>query len=254
MTQLSVNLNKVALVRNSRGKNLPNLLRVATDLIGMGVRGITLHPRPDERHARRTDVVAMQELLQEYPNVELNIEGLPSSDFLELAELVRPHQVTLVPDAPEAITSNAGWDVGPNEAFLTTVCKQLAEWQVRISVFMDPAAYHFEELRFLHGIGVSRIELYTERFAETFGRPEAEAVLRTYLQLAEDARKVKLGVNAGHDLNLANLGALIKSINWIDEVSIGHALFVEALYLGFEETIRRYLAVLRGEVVKPVRF
>ncbi|MEK7354966.1 MAG: pyridoxine 5'-phosphate synthase [Bdellovibrionota bacterium] len=241
MTSLSVNVNKLATLRNSRGKNNPDVVKGALDLIRFGAQGITVHPRPDERHIRRSDVYALKKVVTA---VELNIEGYPSEDFIAMVLDVTPAQATLVPDPPEAITSNAGWQVTPNQALLKKVATQLKTAGIRSSVFVDPATMKDEEYKTLKTIGVDRVELYTERFAEEFPGPHRERVLAEYERAARLARDAGLGVNAGHDLSLENLSGLIAKIPWIDEVSIGHALVCDALYLGLEETVRRYLACI----------
>lgn len=242
MTSLSVNVNKLATLRNSRGKNNPDVVQGALDLISFGAQGITVHPRPDERHIRRSDVYALAKVVK---TVEFNIEGYPSDDFLKMVVEVKPAQATLVPDPPEALTSNAGWKVRENESILKKVAARLKPAGIRTSVFVDPATMADDEYRLLKSIGIDRVELYTERFAEDFGGAKSEDVLATYERAARLARESGLGVNAGHDLSLENLTGLIRRIPWIDEVSIGHALVCDALYLGFEETIRRYLNCIR---------
>lgn len=232
MTFLSVNLNKVALIRNSRGRNYPDLVQVALDCVRFGADGITLHPRPDERHARKADVYALKEAL----GVELNVEGYPSEDFLRLIEATRPAQCTLVPDAPDAITSNAGWDTRRHAQFLFEVVQRIQAAGVRASLFVEPDLEAIEGAR---EIGADRIELYTEHFAAEFALGNTEPV-EAYARSAAFAHALGLGVNAGHDLNLDNLAFFAQQVPHLAEVSIGHALVTDALYLGFEETIRRY--------------
>ncbi|MES2963253.1 MAG: pyridoxine 5'-phosphate synthase [Bdellovibrionota bacterium] len=244
MTSLSVNVNKLATLRNSRGKNNPDVVAGSLDLIRFGAQGITIHPRPDERHIRRSDVYALAKAVK---TVEFNIEGYPSDDFLDMVVAVKPAQATLVPDPPDALTSNAGWLVSANEATLKKVAARLKPAGIRTSVFVDPATMKDEEYRLLKTIGIDRVELYTERFAEEYPGPNRERVLADYERAARLARDAGLGVNAGHDLSLENLSGLVRRIPWIDEVSIGHALVCDALYLGFEETIRRYLECLRSQ-------
>lgn len=239
MTKLSVNVNKVATLRNSRGKNNPDVLQVSLDLIKFGAQGITVHPRPDERHIRKTDVYALKKAI----SVELNVEGYPSDDFMKMIEEVRPAQCTLVPDPPEALTSNAGWRVAENQKQLKDVLASLKKWGVRSSVFVDPGIPQ-DELQTLASFGCDRVELYTEDFANAFGTPKQKEVTALYKATAEQARAVGLAINAGHDLNLKNLKYLVTEIPFIDEVSIGHALIADALYLGFEKTISSYLASL----------
>ena len=241
MTQLSVNVNKLATLRNSRGRNNPDVLQGALDIIRFGGQGITVHPRPDGRHIRREDVYALKKNIA----VELNIEGYPSEEFLAMVVDVRPAQCTLVPDPPDVITSNAGWDVQKSKDLLARVAKQFRTARIRSSVFVDPKTTSKEDYITLKGVGVDRVELFTERFADHYGKSDHKAVLESYVQAAKDARAAGLGVNAGHDLSLENLTALIQAIPWIDEVSIGHALICDALYRGLEETVKLYLRCIR---------
>lgn len=241
MTKLSVNVNKLATLRNSRGKNNPDVVKGALDFIRFGAEGITVHPRPDERHIRRTDVYALKKTI----NVELNIEGYPSEDFLLMVEEVQPGQCTLVPDPPDVLTSNAGWKVKENQALLAEVARRLKAKGVRSSVFIDPKTMHDSDYALLKSLGIDRVELFTEEFADHYGKPDEAKVLSQYVKAAELSRQAGLGVNAGHDLSLENLQALIREIPWVDEVSIGHALICDALYLGMEETTRRYLECIR---------
>lgn len=244
MTQLSVNVNKLATIRNARGKNNPDVVQWSLDIVKFGAFGITVHPRPDERHIRRKDVYDLKEVL----DVEFNIEGYPTDDFLEMVSEIAPAQATLVPDPPDAITSNAGWIVRENREILENAAKILKAKAIRVSVFVDPTTASQEDFRTLKNIGVDRIELYTEAYAETFGKPENDQVLATYKRAAQQAKQEGLGLNAGHDLDLENLAKLIESIPEIDEVSIGHALVCDALKYGMEETIRRYLnAIEEGQ-------
>lgn len=240
-TKLSVNVNKLATLRNSRGKNNPDVLKHSLEIIGFGGQGITVHPRPDERHIRRTDVYELKRAI----DVELNIEGYPSDDFLKMVEEVRPAQCTLVPDPPHVLTSNAGWRVSENLPLLKAVAARLKAKGVRTSVFVDPETMKEDEYAKLSQAGVDRVELYTEKYAETFGKPEGREVLGSYVRAAELARAADLGVNAGHDLNTENLRPLIAAIPWIDEVSIGHALICDALNWGMETTVKKYLACLK---------
>ncbi len=241
MTQLSVNVNKLATLRNSRGKNNPDVVRGALDIVKFGAQGITVHPRPDARHIRSDDVYGLKKVL----NVELNIEGYPSDDFLEMVLDVQPAQCTLVPDPPHVITSNAGWDVTRHEDQLRTVSQKLGSKGVRVSVFVDPETMKDDEYAKLKALGVHRVELFTEAYAEHYGKTDEAKVIARYKRSAELAREAGLGVNAGHDLSLENLTRLIQEIPWIDEVSIGHALICDALYMGLEETVRRYLKCIR---------
>jgi len=236
MTKLSVNLNKVALIRNARGNNLPNLSQVAQDVIAYGADGITLHPRPDERHARKADIYTLKPLLE----VELNVEGYPSEDFLKMIEEVKPAQCTLVPDPPEAITSNAGWNTVKHKHFLAEIIDRIHAAGVRSSIFIET---NLDHIGMAKEIGTDRIELYTEEYARSFAAGDKEAV-EPYARSAGFAHELGLEVNAGHDLNLDNLQFFAEQVPHLAEVSIGHALVCNALYLGFEETIRRYQACL----------
>lgn len=232
MTQLSVNINKVATIRNARGGNVPDVCRVALDCERFGAAGITVHPRPDERHIRYQDVRDLKPLL----STEFNIEGYPSESFLQLVTEVRPHQVTLVPDPPEAITSNSGWNAIKHQSFLTNVVDYLHQFDIRVSVFMDTNP---DNIKAAADTGTDRVELYTEPYATQYplGR---EAAVAPFVRAAEVARVLGLGLNAGHDLSLENLAWLSQCIPWIDEVSIGHALIADALYYGLEKTIGLY--------------
>ena len=238
MTRLSVNINKIATLRNARGGNLPDVEKAAQDCERFGAEGITVHPRPDERHIRYSDVRLIKPLLK----TELNIEGNPIPSFVDLVAETRPAQVTLVPDAEDAITSNAGWDTLKNREFLTGICARFRELGIRTSIFIDPVPEMAEGAA---ACGCDRVELYTESYARRFrdGKEEASA---PYLETAERARACGLGLNAGHDLNLENLGYFISRIPWTDEVSIGHALICDALYMGLEQTIRAYLSKIRN--------
>lgn len=236
MTNLSVNINKVATLRNARGENRPNLLKVAEDCERFGAQGITVHPRPDERHIRRDDVYQLRPLVK----TEFNIEGYPSPEFLELVLQVRPEQVTLVPDAPDAVTSSAGWDVAANMDFLTEVVEKLRDAGTRSSIFVGT---DHENIRLAAKTGADRIELYTKPYADLYPT-DPEAAVAPFAEAAETALKCGLGVNAGHDLSLENLEWFHRHIPRLSEVSIGHALICDALYLGLEETIRRYRAAL----------
>lgn len=251
MAKLSVNINKLALLRNSRDKNNPDLLAWAKKLIDMGVPGITVHPRPDERHVRKADVTALGALIQsqsekQTSTIEFNIEGYPSEDFNHLVLQTLPQQVTLVPDPPEALTSNAGWDFVKNKIRLREVTARFQKNGIRVSLFLDPATMNADQWQALSEIGCERIELYTESYADHFTTPAQNGVILTYQEAARKALTLGLQVNAGHDLNLNNLRPLISTVPEISEVSIGHALICEALDLGMSETIRRYLQILRG--------
>lgn len=232
MTKLSVNINKVATLRNARGGNVPDVERFAVDCERFGAEGITVHPRPDERHIRRSDVFALRPLI----HTEMNIEGYPSDDFVTLVCDVRPDQVTLVPDSPEQLTSNHGWDTLANRERLTALALTFHQRGIRVSVFVDPDARMVEGAK---ECGVDRVELYTGPYAELFPSQPHKAI-ELYRPAAERARDLGLGLNAGHDLNTANLPAFIHAFPWTAEVSIGHALIADALYLGIEETIKQY--------------
>lgn len=239
MTQLSVNVNKIATLRNARGGNVPDLVRVALDCERFGAQGITVHPRPDERHIRYQDVYDLKQVL----TTEFNIEGNPIPSFMELVGRVRPHQVTLVPDAPDALTSSAGWDVATNRSFLTEILGQLKEWGIRTSIFVGTDLRNLEEAA---AIGTDRVELYTEPYAALYAE-DRERAIAPFVQAAEYALRLGLELNAGHDLSLENLAFFSASIPGLSEVSIGHALISDALYLGLEETIRRYRSCLRQD-------
>ena len=236
MTQLSVNVNKIATLRNARGGDVPNLLQVALDCERFGAQGITVHPRPDERHIRYQDVRELKKVL----TTEFNIEGNPIPSFMALVEEVRPHQVTLVPDAPDALTSSAGWDVARHRDFLSDILGQLHTWGIRTSIFVGT---DLENLDAAAALGTDRVELYTEPYASGYSADHARAVA-PFVQAAEHARTLGLELNAGHDLSLENLRFFSEAIPFLSEVSIGHALISDALYLGLEETIRRYRACL----------
>lgn len=232
MTRLSVNVNKVATLRNARGGNVPDVELFARMAQQMGAEGITVHPRPDERHIRRSDVYAIKELI----TTEFNIEGNPQPAFVELVLDVKPHQVTLVPDAEDQLTSNHGWDTKAHLAKLTTLIRKFQAAGIRVSVFVDPDP---EMVEYAKRAGADRVELYTGPYAEIY-ETDPQRALDMYRAAAEKAKEVGLGLNAGHDLNLHNLNAFIQAFPWVDEVSIGQALIADTLYLGLEETIRRY--------------
>ena len=234
MTRLSVNINKIATIRNARGGNMPDVEKAAVDCEKFGAQGITVHPRPDQRHIRYSDVRAIRPLI----TTEFNIEGNPIPTFTELVCEVVPDQVTLVPDAHDAITSNAGWDTLAHREFLTEICRAFKAKGIRTSIFVDPDPKMVEGAA---RCGADRVELYTADYAEQFPAGPAEAVAR-YVKAAEAARACGLGLNAGHDLNLNNLAYFLQSIPWTDEVSIGHAIICDALYMGLEKTIQAYLS------------
>lgn len=232
MTRLSVNVNKIATLRNARGGNNPNVLKVALDCERFGADGITVHPRPDERHIRRTDVFDLKGQLK----TEFNIEGNPTPEFVDMVLKVKPHQVTLVPDSVDQITSNCGWDTKTYQAFLTGVLEEFNNAGIRTSVFVNADT---EMVEYAAKAGADRVELYTEPYAAMYLANPEEAV-RPFVEAARAAKSCGLGLNSGHDLSLVNLAFYHHNIPWLDEVSIGHALICDALYLGLEKTIEEY--------------
>jgi len=232
MTKLSVNINKIATLRNARGANNPDVVQVAKDAERFGAQGITVHPRPDQRHIRYDDVLKLKDTV----TTEFNIEGYPDKRYMELIRLARPTQATLVPDPPEAITSNTGWDTITHQDLLRDVIAELHDYGVRTSIFINPESKYFEPAKLT---GTDRVELYTEPYASLFPSDRENAV-RPYVEVSKLARELGLGLNAGHDLDLHNLAYLKQHIPWIDEVSIGHALICDALYYGLENTIQMY--------------
>jgi pyridoxine 5-phosphate synthase len=240
MTKLSVNLNKVALLRNSRNVGIPSVTRAARLCVAAGAGGITVHPRPDERHTRSSDVYELSSLLAETPAVEFNIEGNPFPKFMEIVRRVRPTQCTLVPDSPDAFTSDHGWNLAESRSHLKPVVRELKALGIRVSLFLDPDC---EQIPRAVDVGADRIELYTEPYAAAYPTGDLETVFERYARAAEKAVEVGLGVNAGHDLNLDNLGRFC-SIPNIAEVSIGHALVSDALEMGLSNAVRAYLSVL----------
>ncbi len=244
MTKLSVNINKVATIRNARGGNTPDVLKFAVDCERFGAEGITVHPRPDERHIRYADALAIKPLIGVEYNIEGNPKGVSKSSpygFIDLVKEIRPAQVTLVPDAEGVLTSNAGWDTIHNQDYLKDVVKEFKQCGIRVSIFIDANPKMIEMAA---RTGTDRVELYTESYARKYpaGR---EAAIAPFVEAARVARDCALGLNAGHDLSLENLAFFHQQIPWCDEVSIGHALISDALYLGIEETIHRYLACLK---------
>lgn len=236
MTRLSVNINKFATLRNARGGNNPDVVKAAKDCERFGAQGITVHPRPDERHIRYNDVL---ELANEV-TTEFNIEGYPDQRYMELVKKVRPAQATLVPDGPDVITSNAGWNTKKHASFLKEIVSELKQEGIRISIFVDPVT---EMIEGAATIGADRVELYTEAYAKGFLKNKERAI-KPYLESANVAKKLELGLNAGHDLDLDNLGYLKENITYLDEVSIGHALISDAIYYGLENVIQLYLRQL----------
>ncbi len=239
MTQLSVNINKIALIRNSRGRNFPDVVAFSEQFLNLGAHGITLHPRPDQRHARYSDAHELK-ILCDAHGKELNIEGNPTQEFLDVVKAVKPAQCTLVPDDPNQVTSDHGWDLRANAAFLREVCADLNAHGIRVSLFVD---CDNPDIALAAELGAARIELYTEPYAETYGTAESDAVWAQFAKAAQMAQQAGLGVNAGHDLNLENLARFIEIPN-ILEVSIGHALVVECLQMGMEKTMQGYMGIL----------
>ncbi len=239
MARLSVNLNKVALLRNQRNIGIPSVIEAAKTVIKAGANGVTVHPRPDERHIKYSDVYELAEML----TVEFNIEGNPfTGRYMEIVCEVRPSQATLVPDAPDASTSDHGWDIKANRERLIPVIKRLKDSNIRVSMFMDPDVMEIQEAK---EVGADRVELYTEPYATAFRTNEdVKARLREYAEAAKAAQDIGLGINAGHDLNLKNLGKFCSNVRGILEVSIGHALIAEALEMGLYKTVKEYLQVL----------
>ena len=237
MTKLSVNINKIATLRNARGGNVPDLLKVAADIQDFGAEGITIHPRPDERHIRYQDAIDLKPIV----NTEFNIEGNPIRKFIDLVLKVKPEQVTLVPDAVDAITSNAGWNAKKHKGFLNEVVDEFKRNGIRTSIFMDPVASMMEDAA---ATGTDRIELYTEAYAVAFEKGDHTGVA-AYVDAANRAREFGLGINAGHDLNLKNLNYFVQEVPEVKEVSIGHALIAEALYFGLQNVVGMYLQKLK---------
>jgi pyridoxine 5-phosphate synthase len=237
MTRLSVNINKIATLRNARGGNNPDVIRVASDCERFGAQGITVHPRPDERHIRRSDVYELRNVV----TTEFNIEGYPDARFMALLKETKPEQATLVPDAPGVITSSQGWDTVVNKTFLNEIVTEIKSLGIRVSIFIDPNPAMANGAA---EIGADRIELYTGPYAHHFTE-NPDLAVQAYIKTAEAATTCGLGINAGHDLDLTNLAFLKKSIPQLDEVSIGHALICDALYLGLENTIQLYLRALK---------
>lgn len=237
MTRLSVNINKIATLRNARGANIPDVQKVAVDCERFGAQGITVHPRPDERHIRRSDVRLLKPLLK----TEFNIEGYPSEEFMQLVLEVKPAQATLVPDPPDAITSNNGWDTIKNKAFLSEIMTELKQNNIRASIFINPDKKMIENAA---KIETNRIELYTEPYAANFHENKEQAI-KPFVEAAQFAKECELELNAGHDLNLDNLAFFYQHIPYLKEVSIGHALICDALYYGLENTIQLYLKQLK---------
>jgi pyridoxine 5-phosphate synthase len=243
--RLSVNVNKIAVLRNSRGGSIPDVLRAARTCIAAGCHGITVHPRPDARHITRQDVLDLASMLTaEFPHIEFNIEGYPSPEFIDLVSTVKPAQCTLVPDPPGVLTSNAGWPLGRATRWLRPLLRRLGDEGIRSSLFVEPLSTIVERA---HELGTARIELYTGPYASAFGTPEVEAILREHRDVARLARKLGLGVNAGHDLDLQNIPRYASAVKGLQEASIGHALIADALYLGLTRSVKAYLKALGAQ-------
>ncbi|MCY4387205.1 MAG: pyridoxine 5'-phosphate synthase [Desulfurellaceae bacterium] len=241
MIKLSVNVNKIATLRNARGGDQPNVVRAAQTCIDAGCHGITVHPRPDGRHIRYQDVRDLAALLADHSSIEFNIEGYPSTEFLDLVCQVRPTQCTLVPDPPDVLTSNAGWDLSGDVTWLGQVLQRLHDNGIRTSLFLDPDS---DRVRRAKEVGTDRIELYTEQYARLFGSAEQNQVYASYHAAAQTAQQAGLGLNAGHDLNLENLPYFAEHLPGLLEVSIGHALICDALYMGLVASVKAYLNAL----------
>ena len=241
MTKLSVNVNKLATLRNARGQNNPDVLKMVLDIINYGADGITVHPRPDGRHIRYDDVYAIKHAI----DVEFNIEGYPDKTFLDLVIDVAPEQCTLVPDAPDVLTSNAGWMIEKKVGFLKATIEKLHAKGVRTSLFVDPYTLSSKDIELLSETGTDRVELYTEAYAKAYGTANQARVVHVYQQAAMAIQKQGIALNAGHDLDLNNLSEFIGAIPFIEEVSIGHALICDALVFGMQDTIKRYLECLK---------
>ena len=237
MTRLSVNINKIATLRNARGEDYPNLIKTAEDIISFGAQGITIHPRPDERHIRYSDAYELKEKI----NTELNIEGNPNKKFIDLVNEIKPEQVTLVPDSENVITSNAGWDTINNFSFLNDIVKEFKSNSIRVSIFIDP---DIDMLEGAKKIDADRVELFTGPYAKEYNNDKLKAIEK-YIQCSQVANEINLELNAGHDLNQNNLDFFIQSTKNIKEVSIGHALISESLYKGLHSTIKSYLDILK---------
>lgn len=244
MTKLSVNINKIALLRNSRGRDYPNVLDFAKKYIDLGVHGITVHPRQDQRHITNKDAYELAEMLADFPDVEYNIEGYPSPEFLKIIKETKPDQCTLVPDGVDQITSDHGWDMRIHQQRITNLAQEIGDYGVRSAVFLDPDS---EQVELVAKTGVERIELYTEEFASSFGSKQRAKVFNKYLEAAALAQKLGLGVNAGHDLDSQNLGYFLTIPNVL-EVSIGHVLTIECLLEGMPSVVERYLKLCNSNI------
>jgi pyridoxine 5-phosphate synthase len=240
-TALSVNVNKVALLRNSRHLGIPSVLRAATTCLQAGAQGITVHPRPDERHIRSSDVYELAELMKAWPDREFNIEGNPSHNLMAFIEAVRPHQCTFVPDSEDQSTSDHGWNLPQDVALLRPLVALAQSWGVRVSLFMDAEA---DAMVHAKALGAERVELYTEPYAAAFGSPDQPAQMKRFAEAAQTAQACGLQVNAGHDLSLSNLTDFLRGVPGVMEVSIGHALIADALEHGYGETVKAYLSAI----------
>lgn len=243
MTKLSVNVNKIALLRNARALDMPDVGRLAGLALQSGASGITVHPRPDERHIRKSDVLPLSEVIKQFPNAEFNIEGNPFHQLMDIIRVIKPHQVTLVPDDIAASTSDHGWDLATDGARLEPIIQELKSLEIRVSLFMDPLA---DQMIVAKELGADRIELYTEAYANAYKTNDQDHVTGKYHDTAVSAAKVGLGINAGHDLNLDNLSYFLSQVPQVEEVSIGHALTADALEYGIENTVQRYLAQIQS--------
>jgi pyridoxine 5-phosphate synthase len=241
MTQLSVNLNKFALIRNARGNNMPDILDIAQKCVAYGANGITVHPRPDERHTRYNDVQQLAQMLRLRSGVEFNVEGNPEPLFMDLVEMTLPDQCTLVPDDPGQLTSDHGWNLTVAGELVTPAIRTLQKHGIRVSLFVDPVV---EQIRCARDLGAERVELYTEAYARAYNTPDRDRVLERYIDAADAAARFGIGLNAGHDLNLDNLGYFLKNVHGVLEVSIGHALVCESFDYGLSDTIHRYKNVI----------
>ena len=243
MTKLSVNVNKIALLRNARALDMPDVGRLAGLALQSGASGITVHPRPDERHIRKSDVLPLSEVIKQFPNAEFNIEGNPFHQLMDIIREIKPHQVTLVPDDIAASTSDHGWDLATDGARLEPIIQELKSLEIRVSLFMDPLA---DQMIVAKELGADRIELYTEAYANAYKTNDQDHVTGKYHHTAVSAAKVGLGINAGHDLNLDNLSYFLSQVPQVEEVSIGHALTADALEYGIDNTVQRYLAQIQS--------
>ena len=251
-TRLSVNINKIATLRNARGKNIPDLIDMAEIILQTKAHGITVHPRPDERHIRYTDILNLKNLLDNYPEKEYNIEGYPGFEFLGLIKKTQPDQCTLVPDPPHVLTSNAGWNFKKNKDLLKTTVKELKAYPVRVSLFCDPLLMDETQWRILEEIQPDRVEIYTESYSEKWNTNQADGILSLYKNSVLKFKSMNIDVNAGHDLNQDNLFDLLKAIPQIREVSIGQALISEALKEGLNQVIKKYLNIIDKAFLETV--